>query len=155
MVICQQFQQTLNCLPARPGQSAQNAKKSLAINRQNLDHLPRMRTIGQFCQEILDNLPRIVTILGRLPGNPGASAKNANKSSAIFRDCQELLLKYACQNTESALVGPACPIIRQPRQPINSETEFSKASQGPADKFIVRDISNFHGSLTWNSGKLV
>ena len=31
------------------------------------------------------------------------------------------------KNAESALAGPGCRLIRQPRQPINSETEFAKA----------------------------
>ena len=43
------------------------------------------------------------------------------------------------KNAESSLAGLGCRLIRQPRQPINSETEFAKASQGPADEFIVRD----------------
>ena len=42
------------------------------------------------------------------------------------------------KNAESSLAGLGCWLIRQPRQPINSETEFAKASQGPADEFIVR-----------------
>ena len=42
------------------------------------------------------------------------------------------------KNAESSLAGLGCRLIRQPRQPINSETEFAKASQGPADEFIVR-----------------
>ena len=42
------------------------------------------------------------------------------------------------KNAESALAGLGCRLIRQPRQPIDSETEFAKASQGPADEFIVR-----------------
>ena len=42
------------------------------------------------------------------------------------------------KNGESALAGLGCRFIRQPRQPIDSETEFAKASQGPADEFIVR-----------------
>ena len=44
------------------------------------------------------------------------------------------------KNAESALAGLGCRLIRQPRQPIDSETEFAKASQGPADEFIVRVI---------------
>ena len=80
------------------------------------------------CQETLDHLPR-------MPTNPRPSAKkfqgppaeNANKSSAICRDCQQLPLKYACQECRVCL---GCRLIRQPRQPINSETEFAKASQG-------------------------
>ena len=44
------------------------------------------------------------------------------------------------KNAEFTLAGPGCRLIRQPRQPINSETEFAKASQGPADEFIVRAI---------------
>ena len=43
------------------------------------------------------------------------------------------------KNAESSLAGLGCRLIRQPRQPINSETEFAKASQGPADEFIVRE----------------
>ena len=43
------------------------------------------------------------------------------------------------KNAESSLAGPGCRLIRQPRQPINLETEFAKASQGPADEFIVRE----------------
>ena len=39
------------------------------------------------------------------------------------------------KNAESSLAGLGCRLIRQPRQPINSETEFAKASQGPADEF--------------------
>ena len=42
------------------------------------------------------------------------------------------------KNAESALVGPGCRLIWQPRQLINSETEFAKDSQGHADEFIVR-----------------
>ena len=101
------------------------------------------------CREILDVMPR----------NPGPSAENANKSSAICqdcsgqssentnkssticRDCQELPLKHACQECRVCL---GCRLIRQPRQPINSETEFAKASQGPADEFIVRDKEFSH-----------
>ena len=44
------------------------------------------------------------------------------------------------KNAESSLAGLGCRLIRQPRKPINSETEFAKASQGPADEFIVRVI---------------
>ena len=40
------------------------------------------------------------------------------------------------KNAESSLAGLGCRLIRQP---INSETEFAKARQGPADEFIVRD----------------
>ena len=43
------------------------------------------------------------------------------------------------KNAKSSLAGPGCRLIRQPRQPINLETEFAKASQGPADEFIVRE----------------
>ena len=43
------------------------------------------------------------------------------------------------KNAKSSLAGLGCRLIRQPRQPINSETEFAKASQGPADEFIVRE----------------
>ena len=39
------------------------------------------------------------------------------------------------ENAENAESGPGCRLILQP---INSETEFAKASQGPADQFIVR-----------------
>ena len=39
------------------------------------------------------------------------------------------------KNAESALPGLGCWLIRRSRQPINSETEFAKASQGPADEF--------------------
>ena len=46
------------------------------------------------------------------------------------------------KNAESSLAGLGFRLIRQPRQPINSETEFAKASQGPANEFIVRDGSN-------------
>ena len=46
------------------------------------------------------------------------------------------------KNAESSLAGLGCRLIRQPRQPINSETEFAKASQGPADEFIVREGSS-------------
>ena len=42
------------------------------------------------------------------------------------------------KNAESSLAGLGCRLIRQP---INSETEFAKASQGPADEFIVRELS--------------
>ena len=42
------------------------------------------------------------------------------------------------KNAESSLAGLGFQLIQQPRQPINSETEFAKASQGPADEFIVR-----------------
>ena len=42
------------------------------------------------------------------------------------------------KNAESALAGLGCRLIRQPRQPINSETEFAKVSQGPANEFTVR-----------------
>ena len=44
------------------------------------------------------------------------------------------------KNAESSLADLGCRLIRQPRQLINSETEFAKASQGPADEFIVRVI---------------
>ena len=47
------------------------------------------------------------------------------------------------KNAESALAGLGCWLIRQPRQPINSETEFTKANQSPADKFIVREFLSF------------
>ena len=47
------------------------------------------------------------------------------------------------KNAESSLAGLGCHLIRQPRQPTNSETEFAKASQGPADEFIVRAILGF------------
>ena len=47
------------------------------------------------------------------------------------------------KNAESFLAGLGCWLIRQPRQPINSETEFAKASQGPADEFIVRGTFSF------------
>ena len=43
------------------------------------------------------------------------------------------------KNAESALDGPGCQLIRQPRQMINFKTEFAKASQGPADEFIVSE----------------
>ena len=33
------------------------------------------------------------------------------------------------KNAESVLAGLGCQLIWQPRQPINSETEFAKASQ--------------------------
>ena len=46
------------------------------------------------------------------------------------------------KNAESSLAGLGCRLIQQPRQPINSETEFAKASQGPADEFIVRDTAS-------------
>ena len=50
------------------------------------------------------------------------------------------------KNAKSSLAGLGCRLIRQPRQPINSETEFAKASQGPADEFIVREsILSFEG----------
>ena len=47
------------------------------------------------------------------------------------------------KNAGSSLAGPGCWLIRQPRQPINLETEFAKASQGPADEFIVRAMDKF------------
>ena len=37
------------------------------------------------------------------------------------------------KNAEYALAGPGCWLIWQPRQPINSGTEFAKASQGHAN----------------------
>ena len=43
------------------------------------------------------------------------------------------------KNAESSLAGPGCRLTQQPRQLINLETEFAKASQGPADEFIVRE----------------
>ena len=45
------------------------------------------------------------------------------------------------KNAESSLAGLGCWLIGQPRQLINSETEFAKASQGPADEFIVMVIN--------------
>ena len=42
------------------------------------------------------------------------------------------------KNAKSSLSGPSCRLIRQP---INLETEFAKASQGPADESIVRAFS--------------
>ena len=47
------------------------------------------------------------------------------------------------KNAESSLAGPGCQLIRQPRQPKKLETEFAKASQGPADEFIVRGNAYF------------
>ena len=114
--------QILGHLPRNPGPSAENANKSLAICQDcqgpSAENANKSSAICQDCQ--------------------GPSAENANKSSAICRDCQELLLKCACQGYRVCL---GCRLIRQPRQPINSETEFAKASQGPADEFIVRETS--------------
>ena len=66
------------------------------------------------------------------------------------------------KSAESSLAGLGCRLIRQPRQPINSETEFAKASQGPADEFIVRDgvTNNFQcrkcnlAKVNWDVTKL-
>ena len=57
------------------------------------------------------------------------------------------------KNAESSLAGLGCRLFRQPRQPINSETEFAKASQGPANEFMVRGI-DFSICLPRNLGKL-
>ena len=66
-------------------------------------------------------------IFGHLPRNPGPSAKNANINP---RPSAEI-----AKNAQSALEGPGCRIIRQP---INLKAEIAKASQGPADEFIIR-----------------
>ena len=53
------------------------------------------------------------------------------------------------KNAESALAGPGCQLIRQPRQPINSETEFAMASQSHANEFIVRSCKMLCANKIW------
>ena len=100
--------------------------KFLAIGPEILDHMPRNP------EPSAENANKSSAICQDCQG---PSAENASKSSDIYRDCQGLPLKYACQECRVCL---GCRLIRQPRQPINSETEFAKASQGPANEFIVR-----------------
>ena len=49
------------------------------------------------------------------------------------------------KNAESSLAGLGYRLTRQPRQPMNLETEFAKVSQGLANEFIVREANIPHG----------
>ena len=59
------------------------------------------------------------------------------------------------KNAESALAGPGCQLSRQPRQPINSETEFAKASQGLANEFIIYCKGESAGRGWWGSERTI
>ena len=141
--ICPKRQESLGHSLTKPGPSTKNTDKFLANfaknSRQSAKNTDKFLDI---CQEILDYLPR-------MPNNPWPSAKksraicqeyqqNPQPSAKIAKNCHQ---NMPAKNTESAFAGPGCRLIRQPRQPINSETEFSKASQGHADEFIVRVLS--------------
>ena len=113
-------QETLDHMPRNPGPSAENANKSSAICQDcqgpSAKNANKSSAICQDCQ--------------------GPSAENANKSSAICRDCQGLPLKYACQECRVFLGWPWLPIT--------SETEFAKASQGPADELFITRTSQLY-----------
>ena len=74
--------------------------KFLAICREILDHLPRNPGPSA------ENANKSSAICQDCQG---PSAENANKSSAICRDCQGLPLKYACQECRVFLGWPWLP----------------------------------------------